>query len=214
MATSTGPPYGRIAAGVVVRLGADRGHRHRHRRADHQGATATATCSATTRSRTGSPPTARPALDHWSLIFSTLGATQAILIVARRHLRRVPRRHPALAAGRLRRRRHVRRTGRVPDRRRRGQAAPAGRHPASTTHLPTSAYPSGHEAATCCLYVAHRDPGHRPRPRLVAMAVPRSPRSPCRSLVAVSRMYRGEHHPTDILGSLLFAALWLTAATC
>ena len=32
-------------------------------------------------------------------------------------------------------------------------------------------------------------------------------------LVAISRMYRGEHHPTDILGSLLFAALWLTAAT-
>jgi undecaprenyl-diphosphatase len=25
-------------------------------------------------------------------------------------------------------------------------------------------------------------------------------------------MYRGEHHPTDILGSLLFSALWLTAA--
>ena len=23
----------------------------------------------------------------------------------------------------------------------------------------------------------------------------------------------GEHHPTDILGSLVFAALWLTAAT-
>jgi undecaprenyl-diphosphatase len=32
-------------------------------------------------------------------------------------------------------------------------------------------------------------------------------------LVALSRMYRGEHHPTDILGSLLFSALWLTAAT-
>jgi membrane-associated phospholipid phosphatase len=26
-------------------------------------------------------------------------------------------------------------------------------------------------------------------------------------------MYRGEHHPTDVLGSLLFAALWVTAAT-
>jgi hypothetical protein len=26
-------------------------------------------------------------------------------------------------------------------------------------------------------------------------------------------MYRGEHHPTDILASLLFAALWLTATT-
>ena len=32
-------------------------------------------------------------------------------------------------------------------------------------------------------------------------------------LVALSRMYRGEHHPTDILASLLFAALWLTATT-
>jgi undecaprenyl-diphosphatase len=26
-------------------------------------------------------------------------------------------------------------------------------------------------------------------------------------------MFRGEHHPTDILGSLVFAALWLTATT-
>jgi hypothetical protein len=26
-------------------------------------------------------------------------------------------------------------------------------------------------------------------------------------------MYRGEHHPTDILASLLFAALWLTATS-
>ena len=32
-------------------------------------------------------------------------------------------------------------------------------------------------------------------------------------MVALSRMYRGEHHPTDILASLLFAALWLTATT-
>jgi undecaprenyl-diphosphatase len=32
-------------------------------------------------------------------------------------------------------------------------------------------------------------------------------------LVAISRMYRGEHHPTDILGSLLLSALWLTAAS-
>jgi membrane-associated phospholipid phosphatase len=26
-------------------------------------------------------------------------------------------------------------------------------------------------------------------------------------------MYRGEHHPTDILGSLIFSALWLTATS-
>ncbi len=32
-------------------------------------------------------------------------------------------------------------------------------------------------------------------------------------MIAVARMYRGEHHPTDILASLLFAALWLTAVT-
>ena len=32
-------------------------------------------------------------------------------------------------------------------------------------------------------------------------------------MVALSRLYRGEHHPTDILASLLFAALWLTATT-
>ena len=32
-------------------------------------------------------------------------------------------------------------------------------------------------------------------------------------MVALSRLYRGEHHPTDLLASLLFAGLWLTAAT-
>ena len=31
------------------------------------------------------------------------------------------------------------------------------------------------------------------------------------ALVALSRMYRGEHHPTDILGSLIFAGLWIPA---
>jgi len=32
-------------------------------------------------------------------------------------------------------------------------------------------------------------------------------------MIALARMYRGEHHLTDILVSLLFAGLWLTAAT-
>jgi undecaprenyl-diphosphatase len=31
--------------------------------------------------------------------------------------------------------------------------------------------------------------------------------------VALARIYRGEHHATDILASVLFAALWLTATT-
>jgi undecaprenyl-diphosphatase len=32
-------------------------------------------------------------------------------------------------------------------------------------------------------------------------------------MIALARLYRGEHHPTDILASVLFAALWLTATT-
>ena len=146
---------------------------------------------------------------HWSLIFSTLGATQAILIVGlatcvvflavTRHWRPVifvatvmfGELGAFLAA-----------------------AAVVKRPRPSVTqldqHLPTSAYPSGHEAATCCLYVAiailvigHARGWWRWLFLIPAIAMP--------VLVALSRMYRGEHHPTDILASILFAALWLTA---
>jgi undecaprenyl-diphosphatase len=80
------------------------------------------------------------------------------------------------------------------------------------THLPTSAFPSGHEAATCCIYIAiailfigHFRGWWRYLFLIPAVAMP--------VLVALSRLYRGEHHPTDILASLLFAGLWLTATT-
>jgi undecaprenyl-diphosphatase len=74
--------------------------------------------------------------------------------------------------------------------------------------LPTSSFPSGHVAATILLYAA-----------IVVLALPRV-RAWWRWLfvaaavlmplwVAASRMYRGMHHPTDILGSLLLAAGWL-----
>ena len=148
---------------------------------------------------------------RWSLVFTTLGATQAILIVAlatcvvflavTRHWRPVVfvatvmfgELGAFLAA-----------------------AAVVKRPRPSVTqldsHLPTSAYPSGHEAATCCLYVAvailvigHARGWWRWLFLIPAIAMP--------VLVALSRMYRGEHHPTDILGSLVFAALWLTATT-
>jgi undecaprenyl-diphosphatase len=79
-------------------------------------------------------------------------------------------------------------------------------------HLPTSAYPSGHMAATCCLYIAiaivvigHARGWWRWLFLIPAIVMP--------VLIALSRMYRGEHHPTDITGSLIFAALWLTATT-
>src|ERR1700743_1176827 len=80
------------------------------------------------------------------------------------------------------------------------------------SNLPTSAFPSGHVAATTCLYVA------------IAILVIGHARGWWRYLflvpavvmqvvAAVARLYRGEHHPTDLLASVLFAALWLTAAT-
>lgn len=79
-------------------------------------------------------------------------------------------------------------------------------------HLPTSAYPSGHVAATTCLYVAiailvlgHTRGWWRWLFLALAIVMPVA--------IALSRMYRGEHHPTDVLGSLIFAALWLTATT-
>ena len=78
--------------------------------------------------------------------------------------------------------------------------------------LPTSAFPSGHMAATTCLYVGiailvigHARGWWRYLFLIPAIVMP--------VMIAVARMYRGEHHPTDILGSLLFAALWLTATT-
>lgn len=76
--------------------------------------------------------------------------------------------------------------------------------------LPTSSYPSGHVAATICLYTAIAVIAF-PRTRawwrwvLVALAglMP--------LWVALSRVYRGMHHPTDLIGALLLAAGWLAA---
>ncbi len=152
-----------------------------------------------------------PSLTHWSQTFSTLGATTAILVVAvatcvvflalTRHWRPVifiaVVMFGELAAFLA--------------------AAAVVKRPRPDVlnldhHLPTSAYPSGHVAATCCLYIAlailvfgHTHGWWRWLFLILAIAMP--------ILVATSRMYRGEHHPTDVLASLLFAALWLTATT-
>jgi undecaprenyl-diphosphatase len=76
--------------------------------------------------------------------------------------------------------------------------------------LPTSSFPSGHVAATICLYAA-----------IALFVFPRT-RQWWRWLfvtaaalmplwIAVSRMYRGMHHPTDLVGSVILAAGWLVA---
>jgi len=75
--------------------------------------------------------------------------------------------------------------------------------------MPTSSFPSGHIAATMCLYVA-----------IAVLVMPRV-RAWWRWLfvalavimptgVALSRMYRGMHHPTDVLGAGVLTACWIT----
>jgi undecaprenyl-diphosphatase len=151
-------------------------------------------------------------LTTWSQVFSTLGATQAILLVSlatgvvflavTRHWRPVVF-VTVLMTGEL----AAFLTA----------AAMVQRpRPAGVSHLdhglPTSAFPSGHVAATCCIYIGlailvigHARGWWRWLFLVPAVAMP--------VLVALSRMYRGEHHPTDIVGSLVFAGLWLTATT-
>jgi undecaprenyl-diphosphatase len=150
-----------------------------------------------------------PGLTSWSLVFTTAGGTAGILsvgaavcvvfIAVTRHWRPVIF-LAVVMAGEL------------------GAfliAADVVRRPRpDVTHLdsrlPTGSYPSGHTAAACCLYIGlailvigHARGWWRWLFLIPAVAMP--------ALVALSRIYRGEHHPTDVLGSLLFAALWLTA---
>ena len=76
--------------------------------------------------------------------------------------------------------------------------------------MPTSSFPSGHIAATMCLWVAIAVIA-TPRIRrwwrhvFLAMAVLMP------AMVALSRMYRGMHHPTDVLGATLLTACWVGA---
>jgi undecaprenyl-diphosphatase len=92
-------------------------------------------------------------------------------------------------------------------------SAVVGRSRPPVDHLdatlpPTSSFPSGHTAAALCLYGA------------VAALVLRGVRAWWRwavlgaavlvvVAVALARLYRGAHHPTDVLGSVLFALPWL-----
>jgi len=75
--------------------------------------------------------------------------------------------------------------------------------------MPTSSFPSGHIAATTCMWAAIAILS-MPRIRhwwrwiflALAIVMPIG--------VAVSRMYRGEHHPTDMLGAFILSACWLS----
>jgi membrane-associated phospholipid phosphatase len=85
------------------------------------------------------------------------------------------------------------------------------------THLddapPTSSFPSGHTAAAVCFYGAvaaillwhHRHPALRAAAVTLAVLVP--------PLVAVSRIYRGMHWPSDVVSGLLLGLVWLALST-
>jgi undecaprenyl-diphosphatase len=75
---------------------------------------------------------------------------------------------------------------------------------------PTSSFPSGHTAASICLYggmaalvLAATRAWWRWLVLVAAVVVV--------AAVALARLYRGAHYPTDVLGSLLFAVPWLLA---
>ena len=152
-----------------------------------------------------------PALNHWSQIASNLGATQEILIVSVAtcivFLAVTRRWRPvifvsAVMFGELGAFLTVAAIVRRP--------RPDVSH--LDSHLPTSAFPSGHMAATTCLYVGiailvigYARGWWRYLFLIPAVVMP--------VMIALSRLYRGEHHPTDILASLVFAALWLIATT-
>jgi undecaprenyl-diphosphatase len=75
--------------------------------------------------------------------------------------------------------------------------------------LPTSSFPSGHIAATICLYTAiaivvmpRTDRWWRWLPVAAAIVMPLA--------VTLSRLYRGMHAPTDVIGGILLSAMWIS----
>jgi undecaprenyl-diphosphatase len=74
--------------------------------------------------------------------------------------------------------------------------------------MPTSSFPSGHIAATMCMWVAiavlimgRVTQRWRWFAVVLAVVMPAG--------VALSRMYRGMHHPTDLLGAAILTTLWV-----
>lgn len=152
-----------------------------------------------------------PNESHWSLIFTTAGGTIGIsiaAIVACAVFLGITRRwRPVVYIGTLM-------AGEITAFLAAAAIVKRPRPPVShlDQHLPTSSYPSGHTAATCCIYAGTA---------ILVIGLSRGwwrwlfviPAVAMPVLVAISRVYRGEHHPTDVLAGMLFAALWLTAAT-
>ncbi|MEP6528212.1 MAG: phosphatase PAP2 family protein [Nocardioidaceae bacterium] len=96
-------------------------------------------------------------------------------------------------------------------------AAVVGRHRPTVKHLdgspPTSSFPSGHTAASTTLYGV-----------LAVIVIIYAGRAIWGTLavtagalivlsIGVSRLYRGMHYPSDVVGGILLGLLWITATT-
>jgi membrane-associated phospholipid phosphatase len=78
---------------------------------------------------------------------------------------------------------------------------------------PTSSFPSGHTAAAMALYGGIAIMvlwvwGRRPATAIIAGVLFCVP-----VIVALSRLYRGMHYPTDVLGGALLGSFWLCLVT-
>ncbi|GAC1544539.1 MAG: hypothetical protein NVS3B12_33300 [Acidimicrobiales bacterium] len=91
------------------------------------------------------------------------------------------------------------------------------RHRPLIKHLdaapPTSSFPSGHVAASVCLYgalavIAWQLSRRRPLQILATIAAVVVP-----ICVAVARVYRGMHFPTDVASGAILGTLWLAIVT-
>jgi membrane-associated phospholipid phosphatase len=75
---------------------------------------------------------------------------------------------------------------------------------------PTSSFPSGHTAAAVCFYgsIAAIVAWHSRKRWVVVLAVIVCAAVPL--TIAISRVYRGMHYPTDVLAGALLGAIWLS----
>jgi undecaprenyl-diphosphatase len=92
---------------------------------------------------------------------------------------------------------------------------PRPRVPHLDTAPPTSSFPSGHTAAAVCFYgsiaaIAIWHSRHRWITAIVVSACAAIP-----LMIAISRVYRGMHYPTDVLAGVLLGVVWLsTVVVC
>jgi undecaprenyl-diphosphatase len=78
---------------------------------------------------------------------------------------------------------------------------------------PTSSFPSGHTAAAVAMYGGLAVIVWRTNWRRVARITLVTLLALIPLAVGFSRVYRGMHYPTDVLGGMLLGSLWLTATT-